>query len=144
MSAEADRRRTGRSGHTFAGVNNVYRTTAGLADRRPRQSRDAESRYNTLLNMPLWRFRHRSGHDRLQRRRRYQVIANSTRKIDWSPERMLSIQFPHVQRFTVVPLGAFLCASRPYGRTADHQPIDQLPAVTISYNLRKACRLAIR
>ena len=63
----------------------------------------------------------------------YQVITELDPKIDWSPERMLSIQF-RTSSGSLVPLGAFARVDRTAGPLTINQ-LGQLPAVTVSYNL---------
>ncbi|WP_163208723.1 efflux RND transporter permease subunit, partial [Citrobacter freundii] len=58
----------------------------------------------------------------------YQVITELDPKIDWSPERMLSIQF-RTSSGSLVPLGAFARVDRTAGPLTINQ-LGQLPAVT--------------
>lgn len=69
----------------------------------------------------------------------YQVITELDPKIDWSPERMLSIQF-RTSSGSLVPLGAFARVDRTAGPLTINQ-LGQLPAVTISYNLPQGVAL---
>lgn len=69
----------------------------------------------------------------------YEVITEVDPKIDWSPERMLSIQI-RTAGGGLVPLGAFAHVERTAGPLTVNQ-LGQLPAVTISYNLPKGVAL---
>ena len=69
----------------------------------------------------------------------YQVITELDPRIDWSPERMMSIQFRSANG-NLVPLGAFARVERTAGPLTINQ-LGQLPAVTISYNLPQGVAL---
>ena len=69
----------------------------------------------------------------------YQVILELDPKIEWSPERMLSLRV-RTASGSLVPLGAFARVDRTAGPLTVNQ-LGQLPAVTISYNLPKGVAL---
>jgi len=69
----------------------------------------------------------------------YEVITEVDPNINWSPERMLSIQI-RTASGSLVPLGAFAHVERTAGALTVNQ-LGQLPAVTISYNLPKGVAL---
>ena len=69
----------------------------------------------------------------------YEVITEVDPNIDWSPERMLSIQI-RTAGGSLVPLGTFAHVERTAGPLTVNQ-LGQLPAVTISYNLPRGVAL---
>ncbi|RCS25754.1 AcrB/AcrD/AcrF family protein [Phyllobacterium salinisoli] len=69
----------------------------------------------------------------------YEVIMELDPKIEWTPERMMSIKIRSASG-TLVPLGAFAHIDRTAGALTVNQ-LGQLPAVTISYNLPQGVAL---
>lgn len=126
---------------TFADVNNDLQNNALQAslivDRDKAATLGVDT--NTLLNSLYGGF----GTDQVTTifgaADSYQVITELDPKIDWSPERMLSIQF-RTSSGSLVPLGAFARVDRTAGPLTINQ-LGQLPAVTISYNLPQGVAL---